>query len=148
MCIRDRLLKDDKLISDQMNNPVNDCEKAKALLLDEIARWHSLQDATTIPRSTKNNAAPMFSFVYFFKIIATISVPPPDAPIRRSRRLRRRIQDKGNMVLSFGYAGRIQTFLKNQTDEGRAYSAYSGTVSYTHLDVYKRQSWWLLAYCN
>ena len=28
-----------------MNNPVNDCEKAKALLLDEIARWHSLPDA-------------------------------------------------------------------------------------------------------
>ncbi len=40
-----KLLKDDKLISDQMNNPVNDCEKAKALLLDEIARWHSLPDA-------------------------------------------------------------------------------------------------------
>ena len=40
-----KLLKDDKLISVQMNNPVNDCEKAKALLLDEIARWHSLPDA-------------------------------------------------------------------------------------------------------
>ena len=40
-----KLVKDDKLISDQMNNPVNDCEKAKALLLDEIARWHSLPDA-------------------------------------------------------------------------------------------------------
>ena len=39
-----KLVKDDKLISDQMNNPVNDCEKAKALLLDEIARWHSLPD--------------------------------------------------------------------------------------------------------
>ena len=38
-------VKDDKLISDQMNNPVNDCEKAKALRLDEIARWHSLPDA-------------------------------------------------------------------------------------------------------
>ena len=39
-----KLVKDDKLISEQMNNPVNDCEKAKALLLDEIARWHSLPD--------------------------------------------------------------------------------------------------------
>ena len=39
-----RLVKDDKLISEQMNNPVNDCEKAKDLLLDEIARWHSLPD--------------------------------------------------------------------------------------------------------
>lgn len=39
-----RLVKDDKLISEQMNNPVNDCEKAKELLLDEIARWDSLSD--------------------------------------------------------------------------------------------------------
>lgn len=39
-----RLVKDDKLISDQMNNPVNDCEKAKDLLFDEIARWNSLPD--------------------------------------------------------------------------------------------------------
>ena len=37
-----RLVKDDKLISEQMNNPVNDCKKAKELLLDEIARWNSL----------------------------------------------------------------------------------------------------------
>ncbi len=39
-----RLVKDDKLISDQMNNPVNDCEKAKELLMDEIARWNRLSD--------------------------------------------------------------------------------------------------------
>ena len=37
-----RLVKDDKLLSEQLNNPVNDCEKAKDLLLDEIARWKSL----------------------------------------------------------------------------------------------------------
>ena len=37
-----RLVKDDKLTSDQMNNPVNDCQKAKDLLLDEIACWNSL----------------------------------------------------------------------------------------------------------
>ncbi len=37
-----KLVKDDKLITEQMNNPVNDCEKAKALLLDEIERWHAL----------------------------------------------------------------------------------------------------------
>ncbi len=36
------LLKDDKLITDQINNPVNDCEKAQDLLMDEIARWNSL----------------------------------------------------------------------------------------------------------
>ena len=34
-----RLLKDDKLASEQMNNPVNDCEKARDLLMDEVACW-------------------------------------------------------------------------------------------------------------
>lgn len=37
-----RLVKDDKLISEQMNNPVNDCEKARDLLFDEMARWNLL----------------------------------------------------------------------------------------------------------
>lgn len=39
-----RLVKDDKLVCDQMNNPVNDCEKARDLLLDEMARWNSLPE--------------------------------------------------------------------------------------------------------
>lgn len=39
-----RLLKDDKLISEQMNNPVNDSEKARDLLMDEMECWRSLQD--------------------------------------------------------------------------------------------------------
>ena len=39
-----RLLKDDKLVDDQMNNPVNDCKKAKDLLLDEIECWSSLSE--------------------------------------------------------------------------------------------------------
>ena len=37
-----RLLKDDKLIDGQMNNPVNDCEKARDLLMDEVTRWKTL----------------------------------------------------------------------------------------------------------
>ena len=40
-----RLVKDDKLVSEQMNNPVNDCEKARDLLLDEMACWRSLPEA-------------------------------------------------------------------------------------------------------
>lgn len=36
------LVKDDKLVNDQMNNPVNDCEKARDLLLSEIACWNLL----------------------------------------------------------------------------------------------------------
>lgn len=39
-----RLVKDDKLVSDQVNNPVNDCEKARDLLMDEIACWQRLSD--------------------------------------------------------------------------------------------------------
>ena len=39
-----RLVKDDKLVSEQLNNPVNDCEKAKDLLFDEIARWNDLPE--------------------------------------------------------------------------------------------------------
>ena len=39
-----RLVKNDKLASEQVNNPVNDCEKAKDLLLDEIAHWHALPE--------------------------------------------------------------------------------------------------------
>ena len=38
------LIKDDKLLSEQMNNPVNDCEKAKELLMDEIAAWNQLSE--------------------------------------------------------------------------------------------------------
>ena len=39
-----RLVKDDKLSSDQVNNPLNDCEKARELMLDEVACWHSLPE--------------------------------------------------------------------------------------------------------
>lgn len=37
-----KLLKDDKLQVDELNNPVNDCRKAKDLLMDEVERWLSL----------------------------------------------------------------------------------------------------------
>lgn len=37
-----KLVKDDKLISEQMNNPVNDCKKAYDLLQEEISSWKSL----------------------------------------------------------------------------------------------------------
>ena len=43
-----KLVKDDKLISEQINNPVNDCEKAKELLFDEIARWNLLPNEKRI----------------------------------------------------------------------------------------------------
>ncbi|MGN0230524.1 MAG: RecQ family ATP-dependent DNA helicase [Muribaculaceae bacterium] len=39
-----RLLKDDKLVCDEVNNPVNDCEKAGVLMFEEIEKWKSLPD--------------------------------------------------------------------------------------------------------
>ena len=49
-----------------------------------VCASNTKQEAATIPRSTTNSAAPIFIVVYFFKIIATISVPPPEAPILNS----------------------------------------------------------------
>lgn len=37
-----KLLKDDKLQVDELNNPLNDCEKARTLLYDEINAFHAL----------------------------------------------------------------------------------------------------------
>lgn len=37
-----KLVKDDKLLCEQMNNPLNDCEKARDLLWDEINQWKAL----------------------------------------------------------------------------------------------------------
>lgn len=37
-----KLVKDDKLVTEQLNNPVNDCIKARDLLVDEISKWRSL----------------------------------------------------------------------------------------------------------
>lgn len=37
-----RLVKDDKLMCDEINNPVNDCKKAKELLFDEMTHWYGL----------------------------------------------------------------------------------------------------------
>ncbi|MDE7390509.1 MAG: RecQ family ATP-dependent DNA helicase [Lachnospiraceae bacterium] len=38
------LVKDDKLATDHLNNPINDCKKARNLLMDEVARWERLSD--------------------------------------------------------------------------------------------------------
>ena len=38
-----------------------------------------------MPTSTGDRAEPIFSFVYFFKIMAIISVPPPEAPHIKER---------------------------------------------------------------
>lgn len=55
-----RLLKDDKLVSEQLNNPVNDCEKARDLLLDEKAKWAALSDAQRMIYATLLHDVPEF----------------------------------------------------------------------------------------
>ena len=47
-----RLLKDDKLVSEQMNNPVNDSEKARDLLMEEVSAWNELSDRKQIIYAT------------------------------------------------------------------------------------------------
>lgn len=56
-----RLLKDDKLISEQINNPVNDCEKARDLLMDEVAKWKSLSNSKQTIYSTLLQDIPEFN---------------------------------------------------------------------------------------
>lgn len=55
------LLKDDKLMNEQMNNPVNDCEKAYDLLMDEIAKWKALPDAHRFIYATLLRDVPEFA---------------------------------------------------------------------------------------
>lgn len=55
------LLKDDKLMNEQMNNPVNDCEKACDLLMDEIAKWKVLPDAHRFIYATLLRDVPEFA---------------------------------------------------------------------------------------
>ena len=60
------LLKDDKLISDQINNPVNDCEKAYDLLMDEVARWSTLsEDKKSIYATLLDGIAEFEGFLQF-----------------------------------------------------------------------------------
>lgn len=47
-----RLVKNDKLLSDQMNNPVNDCMKARDLMFDEMARWNALPEEKRLMYAT------------------------------------------------------------------------------------------------
>lgn len=55
------LLKDDKLMSDQVNNPLNDCEKAYDLLLDEMQAWKRLPRELTLIYATLLHDVPEFS---------------------------------------------------------------------------------------
>lgn len=61
-----RLLKDDKLVSEQMNNPVNDCEKARDLLMEEVNAWNALSERKqSIYATLLHNVAEFQGFVEF-----------------------------------------------------------------------------------
>ena len=56
-----RLLKDDKLQSEQFNNPVNDCQKALDLLNDELAKWKSLSQTRRLIYASLLRGRPEFN---------------------------------------------------------------------------------------
>lgn len=71
-----RLVKDDKLLVDELNNPVNDAKKAKELFLDEVAAWNALSpQRQNIYRYLLSNT---HEFEGFFKWIGTTSLPSLD----------------------------------------------------------------------
>lgn len=71
-----RLVKDDKLLVDELNNPVNDAKKAKDLFLDEVAAWNALSpQRQIIYRYLLSNT---HEFEGFFKWIGTTSLPSLD----------------------------------------------------------------------
>lgn len=70
-----RLTKDDKLTVDELNNPVNDCKKAKTLLFDEIERWRALTDEKRLIFATL--LAGQQEFVGFLSMVGAPE-PAPD----------------------------------------------------------------------
>lgn len=76
------LLKNDKLISEQMNNPVNDCEKARDLLMDEVTRWKSLPESRQTIFSSLLHGKPEFSGFMQFVEAKTVTKDGLIASIR------------------------------------------------------------------
>lgn len=68
-----RLVKDDKLVSEQANNPVNDCEKARELLWDEIDRWKRLSSEKQSVFSSLLHGRPEFD-----GFLEMVGAPNPD----------------------------------------------------------------------
>lgn len=68
-----RLLKDDKLLIEQLNNPVNDCEKAHDLFMDEVACWRALSKDKKIIYGSLLHGIPEFDG--FLKYVCAPTVP-------------------------------------------------------------------------
>ncbi|MCQ2299613.1 MAG: RecQ family ATP-dependent DNA helicase [Bacteroidales bacterium] len=73
-----RLLKDDKLVSEQVNNPVNDSKKARDLLMDEVARWNALPEAKKAIYSTLLYDVP--EFAGFLELVGARPIARTEVP--------------------------------------------------------------------
>ena len=61
-----KLLKDEKLQTEELNNPVNDCQKARDLLMDEVTAWRRLpQEKQTIYAALLRDKTEFSGFVEF-----------------------------------------------------------------------------------
>ena len=75
-----RLLKDDKLVSEQMNNPLNDCEKARDLLMEEASAWNALSERKQRIYATLLHNVPEFKgFLEFVGAKAVDEVQLPES---------------------------------------------------------------------
>lgn len=83
------LLKDDKLVNEQMNNPVNDSEKARDLLMDEVARWSALSEEKRVIYSTLLYDVP--EFAGFLEFVGAEPTDKARIPKQISKSFRSRI---------------------------------------------------------
>lgn len=91
-----RLLKDDKLVSEQMNNPVNDCEKAQDLLLDEEATWETLSEARKVIYATLLYDVPEFEG--FLKFVGAQPATRDEAVVMIRNEYRGKICDHADLA--------------------------------------------------
>ncbi len=91
-----RLLKDDKIESEQMNNPVNDCEKARDLLMDETACWNALSD-----RKRRILTALLYDKTEFQGFLKMVEASPPTPLLERGEKM------ELSALINAEYRGRI-----------------------------------------
>ncbi len=70
------LLKDDKIISDELNNPVSDAKKARMLFLNEVEAFNNLPDELKrifcALLSQQNEFRNFFQYVSYYQVVTEI----------------------------------------------------------------------------
>lgn len=115
------LLKDEKLLSDQLNNPVCDCQKAQELLMDEVAKWTSLPNANKDIYSSLLCEIPEFKG--FFEFVNGPVVPKETLPARIRETYRGKICENAD----------IEGIIESQPVELAYALALVGTVDYRSI---------------